>query len=182
MNTRLIIISIGFCLFLFGCGKDAATKPPWDIPDSMAVKPEPPVELPVEPPVETPAEPDQTDPNATVLAGTKWKLQGILNAKTDSLKILDPADCARCYTMEFDTDSTAHGFCTVNLLNTFLSRNGAARIVVTTEALDTREDPTMFEDILPTIKLYLHEGNDLQFICENEISLLFKKVELAEAP
>jgi hypothetical protein len=49
MNTRLIIISVGLCLFLFGCGKDAATKPPWEIPDSMAVKPEPPVEPPVDP-------------------------------------------------------------------------------------------------------------------------------------
>jgi hypothetical protein len=39
---RFIIASIGLCLLLAGCGKDIETRPPWEMPDSMLVKPEPP--------------------------------------------------------------------------------------------------------------------------------------------
>ena len=117
-------------------------------------------------------------PDPTILEGTIWKPKGILDTKTDSLKILQPTDCGKCYTLEFDSDSTANGFCTVNLLYAILSHDGTAGIVTTTEAFDIREDPRMFEDILQTVKSYLHEQNELQFICEDGKFLLFEKVEL----
>jgi hypothetical protein len=40
------------------------------------------------------------------LKGTKWKLAGIVDA-TGKLTELEPKDCEQCYTLEFDTDSTA---------------------------------------------------------------------------
>ncbi|MDR1792732.1 MAG: hypothetical protein LBR36_04750, partial [Bacteroidales bacterium] len=43
------------------------------------------------------------------LAGTKWKLEGIVNEQTGEMQILVPTDCEECYTLEFDTDTTACG-------------------------------------------------------------------------
>ena len=40
-----------------------------------------------------------------ILKGTKWKLAGITDP-TGSLKVLEPKDCAECYTLTFETDST----------------------------------------------------------------------------
>ena len=38
--------------------------------------------------------------------GAKWKLEGIVNAKTGTLKVLDPRTCAKCFVLQFVTDST----------------------------------------------------------------------------
>ena len=52
---------------------------------------------------------DTTYPNDTIylLEGTKWKLMGIVNDQTSVLEELKPKDCEECYTLTFDTDSTA---------------------------------------------------------------------------
>jgi hypothetical protein len=42
----------------------------------------------------------------TLLKGTKWKLAGIVDSQTSSLKELEPKECKKCYTLIFDTDST----------------------------------------------------------------------------
>jgi len=42
----------------------------------------------------------------TSLEGTTWKLTGIVNVNTGTLKALEPKDCKECYTLSFDTDST----------------------------------------------------------------------------
>jgi hypothetical protein len=49
------------------------------------------------------------------LEGTKWKLAGIVDVKTGVLTELEPKDCERCYTLTFDTDSTASGCSLVSL-------------------------------------------------------------------
>jgi hypothetical protein len=38
---------------------------------------------------------------------TKWKLVGIMNMNTGILQELEPKDCEECYTLTFDTDTTA---------------------------------------------------------------------------
>ncbi|MDR2139809.1 MAG: hypothetical protein LBP50_09710, partial [Tannerella sp.] len=43
------------------------------------------------------------------LAGTKWKLAGIVDMETGALRELEPKDCAGCYTLVFDSDHTASG-------------------------------------------------------------------------
>jgi hypothetical protein len=43
------------------------------------------------------------------LEGTRWKLAGIAEASTGKLRELEPKDCETCYTLTFDTDSTAEG-------------------------------------------------------------------------
>jgi len=41
------------------------------------------------------------------LKGAKWKLAGRVNTETGDLKVLEPEVCEECYTLTFDTDSTA---------------------------------------------------------------------------
>ncbi|MCL1936775.1 MAG: InlB B-repeat-containing protein [Candidatus Azobacteroides sp.] len=50
------------------------------------------------------------------LQGTKWKLMGIVDAQTSEIKILEPKDCEKRYTLAFDTDSTFSTFSSVNEL------------------------------------------------------------------
>ena len=40
----------------------------------------------------------------TALKGTTWKLVGIVDAKTGTLRELEPKHCAKCYTLTFETD------------------------------------------------------------------------------
>ena len=40
------------------------------------------------------------------LTNTSWKLVGIVDTKTNVLTELEPKDCAKCFTLIFDTDST----------------------------------------------------------------------------
>jgi hypothetical protein len=51
-----------------------------------------------------------TQDSTNALAGTKWKLRGIVNTLTGELTILEPQDCSKCYTFTFDTDSTVSGY------------------------------------------------------------------------
>jgi hypothetical protein len=44
--------------------------------------------------------------NEGSLKGTKWKLAGIVDVETGDLKVLEPKDCEKCFTLAFDTDST----------------------------------------------------------------------------
>lgn len=51
----------------------------------------------------------QSDKNETTfpLKGTQWKLVGIVNSVTGEQTILDPTDCESCYTLVFDSNTTA---------------------------------------------------------------------------
>lgn len=43
------------------------------------------------------------------LANTQWKLAGIFDTQTNTLKELEPKDCDECYTLNFLSDSTLTG-------------------------------------------------------------------------
>jgi len=57
--------------------------------------------------------PDEAENNPTkteiTLSGTSWKLVGIVDTRTGSLKVLEPNDCKECYRITFETDSTFSG-------------------------------------------------------------------------
>jgi hypothetical protein len=50
-------------------------------------------------------EPGQTE--TIPLAGTRWKLTGLVGAVTGEVQELEPKDCAECYTLTFETDYKA---------------------------------------------------------------------------
>jgi len=85
----------------------------------------------------------------TSLKGTKWKLAGIVDEETGDLKVLEPKDCADCYTLTFDTDYTAN-----------------VRVVENTLKLDLLNlDPNvLFEDIM-IYELYEKDGK--KYVVQN---------------
>ena len=54
--------------------------------------------------------------NPTDLTGTSWKLAGIYDVQSETLTVLEPIDCDDCYTLTFDSDTTATGNSTSNLV------------------------------------------------------------------
>jgi len=51
----------------------------------------------------------QNNDNGTIysLKGTKWKLKCIVDSLSGKQTVLEPIDCEECFTLVFDTDSTA---------------------------------------------------------------------------
>jgi hypothetical protein len=99
---------------LTGCA-DASDKPvePF-IPANPPLPPDPP---PLECEREFPA------PVVYPLAHTQWKLAGTVDVETGEIKTLDhPADCEDCYTLDFDTDSTASAHSIIGDMTLDLSR------------------------------------------------------------
>ena len=54
-------------------------------------------------------EAEQSLESGETMLSTEWKLVGIVDTETGSLRILEPKDCTMCYTLTFDTDTTAYG-------------------------------------------------------------------------
>jgi hypothetical protein len=95
MKTKLLFAVFCLAACLCGCSQGYSGIPPTPPPE-----PEPPKEegcpFKFPPPVAHP------------LAGTQWKLVGSLDAAGgDTTTYLHPEECADCYTLSFDTDSTA---------------------------------------------------------------------------
>ena len=57
---------------------------------------------------------NEADVNDQFLAGTNWKLLGIVDIRTGTFRIVERESCSYCYTITFDTDSTAFGISIVN--------------------------------------------------------------------
>jgi len=52
---------------------------------------------------------DNDNDNQTIssLKGTKWKLKYMVDSLSGKQTVLDPIDCEECFTLVFDTDTTA---------------------------------------------------------------------------
>ena len=59
----------------------------------------------------------ETDYDLIYLRGTKWKLAGISHKIDDVLRELEPKGCMECYTLVFDTDSSAVVYSVKVILN-----------------------------------------------------------------
>jgi len=110
------------------------------------------------------------------LQGTKWKLEGIVDTETNSLKILEPQDCEQCYMLWFDTDSTASGTTAGNYLLLRLRPMPIFGIVTSAGEFG---DGMLFREVISSIdsyKLDLGE-NELSFYYDNrKKSLLYKQI------
>jgi hypothetical protein len=123
------------------------------------------------------AETNNEDGQPTSLEGTKWKLQGIADVKTGALKVLEPKDCEECYTLTFDTDTTARGLAITNIvffrLNPFLIQCGTSAI-----DYDNEHEPNYYCNILFSIESYAFDGDKLKFLFnDGKNYLLFKRIK-----
>ncbi|MDR1918421.1 MAG: hypothetical protein LBQ65_02100 [Tannerellaceae bacterium] len=95
-HLELFFCTIGILIFSFamvGCGNEK-------------VSPEPP---PPDPPVVVPPDEPPVVLTPGILAGTKWKLARFVDVQTGMRTLPEPSFCTECFTLTFDTDSTALG-------------------------------------------------------------------------
>jgi hypothetical protein len=122
-----------------------------------------------------PEPPEDIPPPETGLKDTKWKLAGMVEAKTGELKELEPKDCETCYTLEFYNDTMATGRSSINIIGVILSRKSQI-IFVMTEAYDHENgDIQLFYDLLEKVDSYSVEENELKFFYNNEQNYLLYK-------
>ncbi|MDR2533532.1 MAG: hypothetical protein LBC81_01950 [Tannerellaceae bacterium] len=120
-------------------------------------------------------------PKITDLAGTKWKLQGILDVATCSLHILKPFnfDCEECFTLNFDTDSTASGPSVFFGISLNLRTKGNC---LSTDFSEGSMDGDLYRSILPCNTSYIIGKDEFRIICYmysdgEEKQCIYKKVK-----
>jgi hypothetical protein len=114
----------------------------------------------------------------TGLAGTKWKLEGLVNEQTSAMQVLEPTDCQQCYTLEFDTDTIGTGMTTTNQMY-FNVNTLPPFITVMTEINEMNDDGHFFVQILSYIRNFEHQNDTLKFFYQYQSTnyyLLFIKL------
>ena len=107
------------------------------------------------------------------LKGTKWKLEGIWYGKSEVFRELEPLDCEKCYTLAFDTDTTAHGFVINGVVSLTISEK---TITVITHKPDTGGAELVDDEIVLDALHYRHALYavwNIYSINETEIKLYF---------
>jgi heat shock protein HslJ len=120
----------------------------------------------------------------TPLNGTKWKLVGIQSWDKSSYYVLQPFDCERCYTLEFDTDSTFTGRATVNSFfgvydADYASNNMKFEVLMMSEAYDSTPSALLFEKMVWKISVgsfYLQENELRLYHADSKEYLIFQSV------
>jgi hypothetical protein len=99
------------------------------------------------------------------LRGTMWKLAGIVDVKTGVLTELEPKDCERCYTLEFDMDSTISLHSTTNegrMSINDITDDHIPNFSIWTEVAEVF-DGVLYTQVHLYITSYTQEGNELKF-------------------
>ena len=139
---------------------------------------------------------EQEEPESIPLTGTKWKLVGIVNAKTGALKVLEPKDCeneefkkmlglkdcVECYCPTFDTDSIFSFHTATNLLHAifYINYNTMCfriRIIGGTK-VNAFFDERLFRETLYAVQSFSFQENELKLYYNDEKNyLLFKRIK-----
>jgi hypothetical protein len=113
------------------------------------------------------------------LVGTKWQLEGFVNNTIHKTAMIEAEPkCDNCYTLVFDTDSTARGHSVMNIIG--LSLKPVLSMWVATMADDTPTGGTVeiFYEAIKSVKSYRIENDDLKiFYNNNNNYLLYKLIE-----
>ncbi|MCC8096405.1 MAG: hypothetical protein LIP05_14320 [Tannerellaceae bacterium] len=100
------------------------------------------------------------------LEGTKWKLKGFVDSETGKITLPIWTECNECFTITFDTDSTATGKSYLNLMWVDLNKTPLLRI----ETMIWPEDETLLNSVVQTESYSITE-NELRFIYGNNYIL-----------
>ena len=124
------------------------------------------------------------------LKGTKWKLAGIVDVETGSLKVLEPKDCMkdnRCYTLIFEklvSDMDDNSFITYTPSNELVGIYGIdnedqsffIRIAGGTKVAEHWDGP-LFRNCINAVQSFSLRDKELRlYYNENKNYLLFKSV------
>ena len=123
------------------------------------------------------------------LMGTQWKSEGIVDAKTGALTILEPScetfympNCEGRYTIIFETDSTLFAFSSTNKMNGNYKIDSERQSIQIFISLMTyvceMGDGELWRDIFPRIEYYSLQEDKLRFYYnEKNNYLLFKQIQ-----
>jgi hypothetical protein len=112
------------------------------------------------------------------LENTSWKLEGFADTQTGEFTEAKPK-CNKCYTLTFDTDSTASGYSVMNSLG--LRFNPALKMWVATESYDLQIGTVaMFYEAMKSVESYTVENDSLRIFYNNNKNYLLYKAEDGE--
>jgi hypothetical protein len=119
---------------------------------------------------------DNNEKENTSLAGTKWKLAAFVDIQTGESIEPEPKDCNTCYTIEFDSDTTATGRSLGNILHFIVTRSNIDLIFMT-EMLEIGEigNVNLFYEALRTFDTYGYSEDELKIYYEGKKKYLFYK-------
>ena len=134
---------------------------------------------------------NENDDHLTSLEGTKWKLAGIVNAKTGVLKILEPKNCENCYTLAFDNMVP---YCEEDILSSFSTYSSTNKLggCYTVDyaqhsihifnfggtKIGENGDGNLWWDIFPIIEYFSLQKNQLRLYYNGKNNyLLFKQIQ-----
>jgi hypothetical protein len=111
------------------------------------------------------------------LIGTTWKLVGFVDAATGTLTVAEPSDCESCYTLTFDSNSTASGISIINHIRVDLSSKPF--IAVHTKVDDSMNgNVQLLYDAMEKVDSYKIEKDELRFYYNsNKNYLLYKLIQ-----
>jgi hypothetical protein len=100
------------------------------------------------------------------LAGTFWKLDGIVDVETNEVKVLEPKECDICYTLAFNTDISGYGKSSTNQLQFDFSRK--EYLFGTMTEIGEIGDGYLFSNLLHKIHSFSKENDYLKLSYEEE--------------
>ncbi|WP_080903386.1 hypothetical protein [Parabacteroides sp. Marseille-P3160] len=108
------------------------------------------------------------------LKGTKWKLSGIVEVKSATLTELEPKDCEKCYTIDFNTETKGTGRSILNTIEVDLS-NAPFFGGMTKVGDNEIGNVSLFYNAISFIEYYTRKGDELSFFYNNgQYYLLYK--------
>jgi hypothetical protein len=168
MKTKNLLLALGsIFLFSLGCTNEVGNEQP--IPDSTLKSQSDLDETSNEQPNS-----DESDTNRN-LQDTNWKLAGIVDVQTHESIELEPQECNTCYTLEFDSDTTAIGRSIANVMHFIVTRSNIT-MIMTTEIWDgENNNVNLFYEALLTLDTYEYSKDELKIYYDEKNKYLFYK-------
>jgi len=117
---------------------------------------------------------DDRQTEINLLKGTEWKLGGIVDVAANTVTILEPEDCKECYTLAFDTDSTASG-------KAVTASAGIKNLYDLSDKFDDTDieelisDAELYREIIRSITSFTYINGELKFFYnDNKNYLLYE--------
>jgi hypothetical protein len=113
------------------------------------------------------------------LKDTKWRMVGFVDTQTGKVTEAMPteSECDKCYTLTFDTDSTASGYSLANKIGLYLKP--VLRMGIKTMVGDSHNGTAgMFYEAMESVKSYAVENDVMKiFYNDDKHYLLFKLID-----
>ena len=110
-----------------------------------------------------------------LLTGSKWKLAAFVNVQTRESIEPEPRECSNCYTLEFDSDTTAIGRSVENVMH-FIVAMSSIKIAMISEMWDgENNNVNLLYEALQTLDTYEYCKDELKIYYDKKSKYLFYK-------